>query len=222
MNIPIYTEANLSGDVERRTTKAGTRAAQDDQSGPSPSQLSPAQEKLCEKWSRWIDDGVPMIRRDLWTFLREALALRESDAPCHCTKLRDALTACENMIVQVGYQNTVSKLYHRIRKALAAPCATETNLEQGVAERTMATAGRDRSAVTADTRSHTEGSNPSSLTLTPVGGGGDDLSEAIERLRHEVLVTAEPESGFSRDIIKVCDALEAAQPTESLGYDKRS
>jgi hypothetical protein len=43
----------------------------------------------------------------------------------------------------------------------------ETNLEQGVAERTMATAGRDRNAVTADKRSHTEGSNPSSLTLTP-------------------------------------------------------
>ena len=38
-----------------------------------------------------------------------------------------------------------------------------------------------------------------------------EVVEAIERLRHEVLVTAEPESGFSRDIIKVCDALEAAR-----------
>ena len=33
-----------------------------------------------------------------------------------------------------------------------------------------------------------------------------ELVESIERLRHEVLVTAEPESGFSRDIINVCDA----------------
>lgn len=32
--------------------------------------------------------------------------------------------------------------------------------------------------------------------------------EALERLRHEVLITEEPESGFARDIITVCDELE--------------
>ena len=39
-----------------------------------------------------------------------------------------------------------------------------------------------------------------------------DVAQAIERLEHECLITADPESGLAKDILTVCKAAQAQEP----------
>jgi len=43
-----------------------------------------------------------------------------------------------------------------------------------------------------------------------------DVEQAIERLEHECLITAEPESGLAKDILTVCRAAQAREPLANL------